>query len=188
VSARDLVGVVLLGAAAYGLLRRSAVTTLPPTLLTPPTALPGAPVAPSDYRASTVARESGGDPNAKNPRSSASGLYQFTKATWRRLGGQWGPDDSKPFGGLAVSVAEQTARFNQLTGGNAGALQRAGIAITNATLYAAHFLGSPTAVRVLRAPASASLAALVGSKVMQQNPQLAGFTVGDFRRWLEAKA
>lgn len=29
-----------------------------------------------------IACESGGDPNAVNPRSSATGLYQFTASTW----------------------------------------------------------------------------------------------------------
>lgn len=187
-SLRDLVGVGLLGAAVWGFWRRGAAT-LPGTLLTPPTGKIPASATPSsgDYAAKTIARESAGDANAKNPLSSASGLYQFTKATWQRLGGAWGSDPTKPFGGLAVTAAEQTARFNQLTAANAGALQRAGLAVTNATLYAAHFLGSPVAVKVLRAPNSTSLATLVGSRVMAQNPHLAGFTVGDFRRWLETR-
>lgn len=188
-SARDLAGVILLGTAAYALWRRSA-TTLPATLLTRPLALPAASPGgiPSAYADKTVSRESGGDPQAKNPLSSASGLYQFTKDTWLRLGGQWGTDPKKPFGGLVVSATEQKQRFDQLTAQNAAGLARAGIAVTSATLYAAHFLGISTAVRVLSAAPSTSLASLVGSKVMAQNPQLKGFTVGRFLAWLESKA
>lgn len=191
-SARDLVGLILLGSAAYALSRRSA-TTLPAPLLTAPARLPGAAggatsTAPASYTATTKARESGGDPNAKNPRSSASGLFQFTKSTWEKLGGKWGSDPRKPFGGLAVTPAEQQARFDQLTRANAAGLARAGIGATSAALYAAHFLGIGTAVRVLKAPASESLAGLVGSRVMAANPHLKGFTVADFRRWLEARS
>jgi len=150
--------------------------------------LPGGAGAASDYATTTKARESGGDPNAKNPRSSASGLYQFTKATWERLGGKWGADPRKPFGGAAVTPAEQQARFDQLTRQNAAGLARAGIGATNAALYAAHFLGIGTAVRVLKAPASSKLSGLVGSAVMTANPHLRGFTVADFRRWLEGRS
>lgn len=191
-SARDLVGLILLGSAAYALSRRSA-TTLPATLLKPPVRLPGAAgggkqTSPAGYTASTAARESGGDPNAKNPRSTASGLYQFTKSTWERLGGTWGSDPKKPFGGAVVTPAEQQARFNALTAQNAAGLARAGLAATGAALYAAHFLGIATAVRVLKAAPSTNLAPLVGSRVMAANPHLKGFTVADFKRWIEARS
>lgn len=135
------------------------------------------------YTQATTARESSGDPLAKNPNSSASGLYQFTKATWQSLGGAWGPDPTKAFGGLTPSAEEQTARFNMLTSRNSSGLLGAGIAATDAALYAAHFLGLGAAIKVLTAPASASLANLVGSAVMNANPQLRGMTVADFKSW-----
>lgn len=212
-SGRDLVGVGLLGTAAWLVLSRLA-TTLPPGALEGPSSLSWLPLLPSDaftldfgtddggspassidatdypsssYEAATIARESSGNTLAKNPRSSASGTYQFTKATWQKVGGAWGSDPTKAFGGLTPSAAEQTMRFNMLTSGNAAGLARAGLAATNATLYAAHFLGLPTALKVLMAPASASLAALVGSKVMNENPKLKGFTVADFKSWLGAQ-
>lgn len=137
----------------------------------------------SDYATATAGRESAGNVLAKNPLSSASGLFQFTKATWQALGGQWGPDPTKPFGGLTPSLAEQQSRFDQLTSANASGLQRAGLAASNAALYAAHVLGLGTALRVLTAPPSASLANLVGSAVMAANPQFRGFTVANFINW-----
>lgn len=131
--------------------------------------------------------ESGGNPLAKNPRSSASGLYQFTKGTWQALGGQWGDDPTQPFGGLAPSVAEQTARAAALTQQNANALQRAGVAASNAALYAAHFLGAGTAVKALSADPSTSLQSVVGSAVIAANPNLKGYSVADFMSWLQRK-
>lgn len=181
---RDLLGVGLVGAAAYGLWR-SGVITLPATSLRPPSGPIFGPA--DDYSQRTSARESGGDPYAKNPRSSASGLFQFTRSTWESLGGQWGSDPTKPFGGLRPSVAEQTARFNQLSQLNAAGLQRAGVGATAGALYAAHFLGLGAAINVLSAAASTPLASVVGSAVMRANPQLTGFTVADFRRWAEGR-
>lgn len=143
----------------------------------------GAAAADGSYAATTAGRESAGNSQAKNPRSSASGTYQFTEPTWKALGGQWGPDPSKPFGGLTPSVAEQQQRFNALTSANAGGLARAGLAATNAALYAAHVLGIGTALRVLTAAPSTNLATLVGSKVMAENPQFKGFNVASFISW-----
>lgn len=214
-SGRDLVVVGALGTAAWLVFRRLA-TTLPADALQGPSSLswpadglfpaldftfpwPGGDQAPDDssdqaspassssYDASTITRESGGKLLAKNPLSSASGKYQFTKATWQKLGGAWGSDPSKAFGGLAPSEAEQDMRYNMLTSSNAAGLARAGLAVSNAYLYAVHFLGLPTALKVLTAPASASLAALVGSKVINENPKLKGFTVADFKSWIGAQ-
>ena len=206
-SARGLVALGALAGAAWLLWRRSG-TSLAVDSLTPPLALPDgfsdpflppglyspadqaapAPGGGSDYAARLIAAESGGDPSAKNPGSSASGVYQFTKKTWQAVGGAWGSDPSKAFGGLTPSLAEQTARFNQLTAANAAGLLRKGISVTDAALYIAHFLGLPTALRVLAASPSASLAAVVGSDVMTANPKLSGFTVADFLSWASGKA
>jgi len=124
---------------------------------------------------------------AKNPRSSASGLWQFTKETWQALGGLWGGDPSKAFGGLRPSAAEQNARLGMFTGQNAAMLSAAGITVTDATLYAAHFLGAPTALRVLAAPNGALLAPLIGAAAMTANRFAPAMTVGQFRAWLQRK-
>lgn len=209
-SARQLAGVALLGAAGWAVWRLAARGTAggslqPPLALSwgsldsilgtvPDSAIDAggyeifdptpATIDAGSYGALTLAHEDpSGDLLAKNPRSSASGLFQFTKATWQRVGGAWGPDPTKPFGGLTPSLAEQQMRFDRLTSSNAGGLARAGLAATNAALYAAHFLGLPTALRVLTAAPSTSLASLVGSTVIAKNPVLRGMTVANFVSW-----
>lgn len=132
--------------------------------------------------------ESGGRPYVKAASSSASGLFQFIRSTWLGEGGQWGSDSSKAFGGLKPSEAEQLARAKTFTQKNADALKRAGIPISKASLYAAHFLGVGTAIRLLGASDTASAAALAGSSATAANPSiLSGKTVADFKRWLQKK-
>jgi hypothetical protein len=159
--------------------------------------VPRAPAAPSADRDpippgyfEMLARiESGNRPYVKAPTSSASGLYQFIRSTWLAEGGKWGPDMSKAFGGLKPSIEEQTARARSFTMKNVRALQAAGIPINAATLYAAHFLGAGTAIRMLKAPPEARAAAIAGEAAARANPSIlgGGRTVRQFREWLERK-
>lgn len=130
--------------------------------------------------------ESGGNDLAKNPRSSATGRYQFTSGTWADLM-QKHPDLGLTRDGR-TDGAQQEVAIRALTADNAAALKAAGHSLTGANLYAAHFLGAGGAKSVLGAPAGASLASLVGAEVMQANPFLAGMTVADFKAWTVQKA
>lgn len=129
------------------------------------------------------------DPNqglyTKNPYSTASGRYQFTKATWTGLGGDWGDDPTKAFGGLRPTEEEQTRRAQQLTSGNAKILKRAGLPVTDTGLYGVHIFG-PKAVKALSADASTSLAEIFGQHTVAINPAL-GQTVGSFLAYLQHK-
>jgi hypothetical protein len=133
--------------------------------------------------------ESGNRPYVKAPTSSASGLYQFIRSTWIAEGGKWGPDASQAFGGLRPSVEEQTARARSFTIKNVKALQAAGVPINSATLYAAHFLGAGTAIRMLKAPLDAKAANIVDEAAVRANPSIlgGGRTVRQLREWLERK-
>lgn len=133
--------------------------------------------------------ESGHRPYVKAQTSSASGLFQFIRSTWRGEGGAWGGDMSKAFGGLKPSVEEQEERARSFTMKNVAALQKAGVAVNSASLYAAHFLGVGTAIRMLSAPPGAAAVAVAGAEAARANPTILGDgkTVRSFREWLEKK-
>lgn len=132
--------------------------------------------------------ESNNRPYIRAATSSASGLYQFIKTTWQGEGGQWGDRPTLAFGGLQPPVSEQHARAASFTRKNAKALTAAGIPVTRATLYAAHFLGAGTAVKVLRAHPTERADLLAGDDATRANPSiLAGKTVGQFMEWLTRK-
>lgn len=156
-----------------------------PLDFTPPATIPPA-IASGDYLARlSRAEDPSGDPYAKNPFSSASGLYQFTKSTWTRLGGQWGDDPTKAFGGLYPSPELQHAMAAKLTAANASLLQDAGQAVNNLTLYAVHVFG-PAALSILRAPTAARLDSYVSRSTVAKNPAL-GQTVASFFDYLTRK-
>lgn len=143
---------------------------------------------PDDYWPMLSKIESGDRPYIKAPTSSASGLYQFIRSTWIGEGGSWGDDPTKAFGGLRPSVDEQLMRAKTFTQKNAVALKRAGIPINKASLYAAHFFGHVTAIRVIGADVNASAEALAGAAATAANPSiLKGKTVGQFLSWLHRK-
>lgn len=140
-----------------------------------------------NYLASlSAAEDPSGNPYAKNPYSTASGLYQFTRGTWTALGGQWGNDPSKAFGGLFPSVAEQTAMAQKLTTSNANILSQLGTEINNLTLYAAHIFGPSKAATVLNSDPSTDLASLMPSSTVKANPAL-GTSVASFLSYLQKK-
>lgn len=143
---------------------------------------------PADYFPMLAKIESGTRPYIKAGTSSASGLYQFIKSTWMAEGGKWGSDSGKAFGGLFPSEDEQTRRARSFTQKNADVLKARTIPINKATLYAAHFLGVGTAVKVLGADTSARADMLAGEAATKANPSiLRGKTVGEFLTWLHGK-
>ena len=146
--------------------------------------------------------ESNGDPNAKNKRSSATGLGQFLNETWLDLIRTHRPDLAK--GRTADEILELrrdpnvarelTVRFTEQ---NAGMLKKRGLPVSAATLYLAHFAGGAGAVAILSALEDADAASVMASadasgrtkreKIIKANPFLERFTVADLKSWAHRK-
>lgn len=104
-----------------------------------------------------VGVESGGKATAKNPKSSAYGLGQFTAATWKRfaesplgkmLKGKM--DMAEWMAARAIpEIAMQGMRW--LTQLNADHLEKNGVPANDTTLYLAHFMGAQGAVNLYKA-------------------------------------
>lgn len=143
---------------------------------------------PDDYWPMLSKIESGDRPYVKARTSSASGLYQFIRSTWKGEGGAWGGDMTKAFGGLKPSTDEQLARAKSFTAKNAAYLRQNGIAINRASLYAAHFFGPLTAARVINADVNDRADLIAGAAATTANPSiLRNKTVGQFLAWLHDK-
>lgn len=133
------------------------------------------------YMRSTRQAESGGNDRAKNPKSSASGRYQFIASTWKQMMRQ------HPELGLTANGRfdpdQQERAMRQFTVNNARILRGAGIPINGGSLYAAHFLGAGGAKKVLLQSNDTPLHKLLPREVFTANPFLRGMTVGNFRQW-----
>lgn len=119
-----------------------------------------------DYLYKQAHLESGLDPSAKARTSSASGLFQFTKGTWRNTVLQHGAEHG--LGWAANAIAQQTdlsavdalrfdpeasaAMAGELASDNRSALETSlGRSPDEVDLYLAHFLGSAGATKFLQA-------------------------------------
>lgn len=139
----------------------------------------------ASYLPSIRAAESGGDDNARNPTSTATGRYQFLTSTWNGLVQKY------PNAGLTAdgrtNPQQQEIAIRLFTAENARYLKNNNIPINNATLYGAHFLGAGDAVKVLAAPATDLVSAHVPSSVINANSFLRGKTVAWFNDWINRK-
>jgi hypothetical protein len=143
---------------------------------------------PDDYWPLLAQIESGNRPYVKASSSSASGLYQFVKATWIGEGGEWGTNTALAFGGLKPTVEEQLRIAKSFTEKNANILRSFGIPINKASLYGAHFLGPVSAAKIIGSDVAASAELLAGPNATSANPSiLRGKTVGEFLTWLHGK-
>ena len=149
-----------------------------------------------------ISIESNGDPNAKNKRSSATGLGQFLDETWldlirtHRRDLAWGRsrDNILELRRDAKVAREITTRFTEQ---NAGMLRKRGLPVTPGTLYLAHFAGGAGAVAILSALEDADAASVMATadatgrtkreKIIKANPFLERFTVADLRSWADRK-
>jgi hypothetical protein len=146
--------------------------------------------------------ESDGDANAKNKRSSATGLGQFLEETWLEMIRAHRPDLTKGRSPAEILelrrdakiAREITARFTER---NAEILRKQGLPVTPGTLYLAHFAGGAGAVAILSAMETADAALVMATadatgrttreKLIQANPFLERFTVADLRNWARRK-
>lgn len=129
--------------------------------------------------------ESGGNQFAKNPNSSALGPSQFTVGTWSTLM-RTHPELKLTADGRTNPEQDQRALV-AFTNDNTAGLKAAGIPVTDANAYAAHFLGLNDAIDVLSAPDNAALSDYLTPKVLRANSFLEGMTVGDFKKWTASK-
>lgn len=136
--------------------------------------------------------ESGGNANAKNPNSSASGLGQFIDSTWLAMIRQHRPDLAQGKSAQEIlALKNDPALGRQMTEAytrdNADYLANRGVATTAGNLYLAHFLGPAGAVQVLKADPNTPIANVVGQDVVRANGFLAGKSAADVVAWSDKK-
>jgi hypothetical protein len=139
-----------------------------------------------------VQAESGGDANAKNPNSSASGPSQFINSTWLATIKAARPDlaDGKSDAELlALKTDPQLSRemTDAYAAQNQSILQKNGLPVTPGTTYLAHFAGPKGAVSLLQADPNAPAAGLLGEAAVKANPFLKNMTVGGLLAWADKK-
>lgn len=139
-----------------------------------------------------IGAESGFDPKARNPRSSAGGLGQFIDSTWLQFLNETQPGLVDRIGQAAALQLKEDADLSKnavdwYKGKNTGVLTSAGFEPSEGNLYLAHFLGGKGATDVLGADPSTPAIDIVGEKVVNANPFLKGMSAADVINWSNKK-
>ena len=141
---------------------------------------------------SIIGAESGGNPNATNPNSSAAGPGQFIDSTWLSTIKAARPDLAQGQSDadlLALKTDPQLSRemTQAYAQQNQAILAKAGVPVTDGTTYLAHFAGPQGAVKVMQADPAAPVADILGPGVVKANPFLANMTAADLQAWASRK-
>lgn len=141
---------------------------------------------------SIIGAESGGDPNARNPNSSASGAGQFLDGTWLDTIKGARPDLAQGKSDQELLALKSDPQLSQemtaaYAAQNQATLSKAGVPVTPGSTYLAHFAGPGGAVKLLQADPNASAGDILGPAVVKANPFLAGMTAKDVQAWADRK-
>ncbi|MFC2248544.1 tape measure protein [Labrys portucalensis] len=126
-----------------------------------------------------VKAESGGDPRAKNPNSTATGVGQFIESTWIALFRKYYPQQAESMGRDAILDLRKDGNISRdliekYAAENAAVLQKAGVSVNEAALQLSHFLGAGDAAKVLKAAPGTPLQGLISQKSINANPSILG--------------
>jgi hypothetical protein len=124
---------------------------------------------PEGYLERTAQIESGGNPNAKNPNSSAGGLFQFIDSTAQQYGLQNKFDPAQATDAAARLAADNAMHLRRVLGREP----------TAAELYLAHQQGAGGAAKLLANP-NARAVDVVGADAVRLNGGDANMTAGQF--------
>lgn len=135
-----------------------------------------------------VGTESGGDPNARNPLSSATGRGQFINSTWLdMMKGEPEAQGKTPAEVLAMRT--NPAISDRMTGKyadqNAAALRASGMDVTPGTIKLAHTFGPAGARSIISSRDNVPVAQVMPPNVMQANPWIGNKTVGELKTWAD---
>lgn len=141
---------------------------------------------------SIISAESGGDPTAKNPMSSASGPSQFIDSTWLSTIKQHRPDLAQNMSDADLLALKSNPQLSRdmtaaYAADNGAILSKAGLPVTPGTTYLAHFAGPQGAVKVLSSDPNMPVGDVLGAGAVKANPFLQGMTVADLRSWADRK-
>lgn len=141
---------------------------------------------------SIIGAESGGNPNAVNPRSSATGAGQFINSTWLDTIKATRPDLAEGKSDAELLALRSDPNLSRemteaYAAQNGAILSKAGHPVTPANTYLAHFAGPQGAVGVLSADPSTPIERVLTPGAIKANPFLQGMTAGDLRAWADRK-
>lgn len=134
--------------------------------------------------------ESGGRDDARNPRSTAVGPFQFIESTFLNVvrahfAAETGELSHPEILKLRHNRAFARRAAEAFTKDNAAHLAVAGLDASFTNLRLAHLVGAGGAVRVLKAPPTTPAARLLGIHVARANPFLARMTAAGLVQWSE---
>lgn len=159
----------------------------PPGIVQAPPVAPAPAVSPgtvfSAFAGRVSAPESGGNPNAKNPRSSAGGADQFIDSTWLAEMKAHHPDITAGKTDQQILALRGDPNLSQTVtadyaADNGKILQAHGLPVNDTTLYLAHGFGASGASAILKADPNAPASSVLPTQVIRANPQLANMTCG----------
>jgi hypothetical protein len=126
-----------------------------------------------------IKAESGGDPNAKNPLSSASGAGQFIDSTWLEVFKRNFATEAAGMSDAAILAMRTDIEMNRrmiraYATENAKLLIDAGQEVNEAALQLAHFLGAGGAIAVLKAAPGTKISQILSAKQIAANQSILG--------------
>ena len=145
----------------------------------------GGPLDLTRYYQKTMSAESSGNPNARAKTSSATGLFQFIDKTWKGLMRRY-PELGLTADGR-TDPRQQKLAMEKFTQENMSSLKKAGLPVSNGTLYLAHFAGDGGAKAILKADANTPVEKILKPEAIEANKFLRGKTAGWVIRWAERK-
>lgn len=132
--------------------------------------------------------ESGGRDDARNPRSTAVGPFQFIVSTFLEVTRRHFAEETSSLTPAQVLQLRTNRAFARraaeaFTRDNAAHLALAGLEATFPNLRLAFLVGPSGAVRVLRSAPTTPAATILGAHVIRANPFLVGMTTGGLAQW-----